>query len=190
MSKLTDNIEKARATSREKIDGARELASDGVGIAYERISESKARAAALLGESREKAQEKLSATKEKISSGRDVAKEAAQKAALKSEEAIERNPLAIIAGGAALGIIIGALLPRSQAEKKYIGAVGHKINDAAHIAFEAAKDASREQISEMGLNNDRIREQFKDLFGKVIAAAKGAIIAAQDAAESQNQDRK
>lgn len=179
MNKLTDNIDKARAASRERLETAREIASEGSLVAREKMSESKARAAALLGEGREKAAESVAATKD-----------AAKKAVAKSEETISNSPLAIVAGGAALGILIGALLPKSKAEGKYVGGAGRKINETAKTAYQAAKEASRDQIGEMGLSNDNMRAQFKDLFGKAIEAAKTAMAAAQDAVKEDNQGKK
>lgn len=179
MNKLTDNIDKARAASRERLESARDIASESSVVAREKMSESKARAAALLGEGREKAAERVAATK-------DVAK----KAVAKSEETITNSPLAIVAGGAALGVLIGALLPKSKTEGKYVGGAGRKINETAKTAYEAAKDASRDQISELGLTNDNMREQFKDMFGKAIEAAKTAMAAAQDAVKEEHQGKK
>ena len=179
MSKLTDNIDKARAASRERIETAREIATESSIVAREKMSESKARAAALLGEGREKAVESVAATRD-----------AAKKAVVKSEETITNSPLTIVAAGAALGVLIGALLPKSKAEAKYVGGAGRKINETAKTAYLAAKDASRDQISEMGLSNDNMRNQFKDLFGKAIEAAKTAMAAAQDAVKEDNQGKK
>ena len=179
MNKLTDNIDKARAASRERLETAKEIATEGSLAAREKMSESKARAASLLGEGREKAAESVAATRE-----------AAKKAVAKSEETIANSPLAIVAGGAALGILIGMLLPKSKAERKYVGGAGRKINETARTAYQAAKDASRDQIGEMGLSGDNMRAQFKDLFGKAIEAAKTAMAAAQDAVKEENQGKK
>ena len=179
MSKLTENIEKARAASRDRMEEAREKAGDTTAVAYERMSESKARAAALLGEGREKAAESVAVTKD-----------AAKRAVAKSEETITNSPLAIVAGGAALGAILGLLLPKSNVEEKTIGGAGRKLNETAKTAYEAAKDASREQVEEMGLTNDNMREQFKDLFSKAIEAAKTAMAAAQDAVKEEQQGKK
>jgi ElaB/YqjD/DUF883 family membrane-anchored ribosome-binding protein len=179
MNKLTDNIEKARAASRERLETAREIATEGSLVAREKMSESKARAAALLGEGREKAAESVTATRV-----------AAKKAVAKSEETLSNSPLAIVAGGAALGILVGMLLPKSKAEAKYVGGAGRKINETAKTAYQAAKEASRDQIGELGLSNDNMRSQFKDLFGKAIEAAKTAMAAAQDAVKEENQGKK
>tara|TARA_R110002110_G_scaffold108846_2_gene271645 strand:+ start:547 stop:1086 length:540 start_codon:yes stop_codon:yes gene_type:complete len=179
MSKLTDNIDKARAASRERFETARDIASEGTVVAREKMSESKARAAALLGDGREKAAESVAATRE-----------AAKKAAARSEETITNSPLTIVAAGAALGVLVGALLPKSKTEGKFVGGAGRKINETAKTAYQAAKDASRDQISEMGLSNDNLRNQFKDMFGKAIEAAKTAMAAAQDAVKEDNQGKK
>ena len=179
MNKLTDNIDKARAASRERLETAKELATESTAAAREKMSESKARAAALLGEGREKAAEGVAAT-------RDVAK----KAVTKSEETISNSPLAIVAGGAALGILTGALLPKSRAEGKYVGSAGRKVNETVKTAYEAAKEASRDQIAELGQSNDNMRSQIKDLLGKAVEAAKTAIAAAQDAVKEDNQGKK
>ncbi len=179
MNKLTDNIDKARAASRERLEAAREIANEGSLVAREKMSKSKARAAALLGEGREKAAESVAATRD-----------AAKKAVAKSEETITNSPLAIVAGGAALGVLIGVLLPKSKAEGKWVGGAGRKINETAKTAYQAAREASRDQIGELGLSNDNMRAQFKDLFGKAIEAAKTAMAAAQDAVKDENQGKK
>jgi ElaB/YqjD/DUF883 family membrane-anchored ribosome-binding protein len=167
MNKLTDNIDKARAASRERLETAKEIATEGSLVAREKMSESKARAAAMLG-----------------------TRDAAKKAVAKSEETLTNSPLAIVAGGAVLGILIGALLPKSKAEGRYVGGAGRKINETARTAYQAAKDASRDQIGELGLSNDNMRAQFKDLFGKAIEAAKTAMAAAQDAVKDEHQGKK
>ena len=179
MNKLTDNIDKARAASRERLETAREIATESTAAAREKMSESKARAAALLGEGREKAAEGVAASKE-----------AAKKARAKSEETISNSPLTIVAGGAALGILIGMLLPKSKAEGKYVAGAGRKVNETVKTAYQAAKDASREQIAELGLSNDGLRTQFKHLLGKAVEAAKTAMAAAQDAVKDEHQGKK
>ncbi|PHR16844.1 MAG: hypothetical protein COA41_13795 [Sphingopyxis sp.] len=179
MNKLTDNIDKARAASRERLETAKEKATQTSTVAREKMSESKARAAALLGDGREKANESVAATRD-----------AAKKAISKSEETISNSPLTIVAGGAALGILIGMMLPKSKTEGKYVSNAGRKINETARTAYQAAKDASRDQIDQLGFSNDNMRSQFKDLFGKAIDAAKTAMAAAQDAVKEDNQGKK
>ena len=178
MSKLTDNIDKARALSRERLDNAKDLASEGATLAKDRMSESKRRAADLLGEGKSRAADGVAATRE-----------VARKAVDKSGETVSSNPLSVVLGGIALGAIIGALLPKSKAETKYVGGAGRKINDTAKKAYGAAKEAGQEQINDLGLNTDSLRDQFKDLFGKAIEAAKSAATAAGDSVKSDNSGK-
>ncbi len=173
MSNLSDNIEKARAASRERFENAREKASESKEAAVEKMSESKQRAAALLDEGKEKAAQSVVATRE-----------AAKKAADKSGETIAKSPLAVVAGGVALGALIGSLLPRSKAETKYVGGAGKKINETAKKAYDAAKDAGQEQIDNLGLSKDSVQDQIKDLLGKAGEAAKSAAEAATDAVKT------
>lgn len=178
MSKLTDNIDKARAASRDKIETTKQRATEGTALAREKMSDSKQRAAALLGEGKAKAAD-----------GVAVTRDAARKAATKSEEAVAKSPLAIVAGGLALGAIFGALLRKTKTEDKYLGAAGRKINETAKTAYGAAKEAGQEQIDVLGLNTDSMRDQFKDMFGKAVEAAKSAAEAASDAVKAEKQDK-
>ncbi len=178
MSNLSDNIEKARAASRKRLADANEIAGEGTGIALEKMSESKQRAAALLGDGKAKAAEGVAATKQ-------IAKTAANK----SEETITRSPLAVVAGGLALGALVGALLPKSKAETKYVGGAGKKINETAKKAYGAAKEAGQEQIENLGLSKDSVQDQIKDLLGKATEAAKSAAEAATEAVKSEKTDK-
>ncbi len=178
MSRLSDNIEKARAASRERLEIAKEKAGEGTGIALEKMSESKERAAALLGDGKAKAAEGVAAT-------RKMAKTAADK----SEETITKSPLAVVAGGLALGALVGALLPKSKTETKYVGGAGKKINETAKKAYDAAKEAGQEQIENLGLDKDSVQDQIKDLLGKATEAAKSAAEAAGDAVKSEKSGK-
>lgn len=178
MSILSENLEKARTASRDRFDSAKEKAGDGAGLALEKMSESKQRAAALLGDGKVKAAEGVAATKEM-----------AKTAASKSEETITKNPLAVVAGGLALGVLVGILLPKSKAETKYAGNTGKKINDTAKKAYGAARDAGQQQLEALGLGKTSVQDQIKDLLGKVIEAVKSAADAASDAVKSDKSGK-
>ncbi|MGL5839899.1 MAG: hypothetical protein ACRCY3_15505, partial [Sphingorhabdus sp.] len=79
-----------------------------------------------------------------------------------------------VAGGLALGAIIGMLLPKTEQEKKVLGKAGKKINDTAKRAANAAKDAGKAKVSEVGLDADAIRVQFRNLVDKASEAVKAA----------------
>ena len=100
--------------------GARTRASDAYGSARERTT-------ALYGSARERAS--------------DVSRQTADR--------IETNPLAAVAGGLALGAVLGALLPRTEREVQALGDVGHKVTDAARDAANTAVETGRQQVTDM-----------------------------------------
>ena len=193
MSKLTDKIDEARAAGRERLDtvkteagekldsvkegaserigsvketaserfeSAKELASEKSVVVRERMSESKQRAAELLSDGKEKSVA--------------VTRETALKAKTKSEETIQKSPLSVVAGGIALGAIVAALLPRTKAETKVVGAAGRAVNDAARKTYETAKEVAQEQAAELGFSSAGFQEQIKDWLGKLLEGVKSA----------------
>ena len=102
------------------VDGARTRASEAYGTARERTT-------ALYGSARERAS--------------DVSRQTAER--------IETNPLAAVAGGLALGAVLGALLPRTEREVQALGDVGHKVTDVAREAANTAVETGRQQVNEL-----------------------------------------
>ena len=159
MTRLSDNIEKLRDASRNRLESSKgklaevrvtavDKASEGSVIAREKMSDGKARAAELLGQGKDVAlQRKAAAT--------DATKRAVATASSKSEETIQKNPLAMLAGGLAIGVAIAAFLPRTKAESKIVGGAGKALNAAAIAAMFAAKEAGKDQISELGSEFER-----------------------------------
>ena len=91
----------------------------------------------------------------------------------------------MIAGGAALGALIGSLLPRSKAETKYFGKTGKQISDMAKNAAESAKEAGMTQLDNLGVNKEEATEQLKDLANKAEDAVRKASDAAIDAVKGK-----
>ena len=90
-----------------------------------------------------------------------------------------------LAGGLALGVLVGALVPRSDREKQLLAPVGKKIGVAAVAALAAAKEAGRGELEELGLTKDAARDQAKSLFKGVVKAASNAGTAAAEAGREQ-----
>jgi ElaB/YqjD/DUF883 family membrane-anchored ribosome-binding protein len=158
MSKLGDNIKTATDAAKSAGASARRNASAAVG-------RSKAAAAR----------------------GVQSSKEMAKKAGKSTSQTIDANPLAIVAGGIAIGAILGALIPRSKREEKALGKAGKKLNKAAKRATEAAKAAGKEKVVDsLGLNQDALRDQFRDLVSKASEAVKAAGKAAADEARKRD----
>jgi hypothetical protein len=95
---------------------------------------------------------------------------------------LESSPVGILVGGLAVGLIAGALLPRSQREKDLLAPVGQRIGDSARAAVQAAREAGQSELETRGLTKDGARDQVRGLVEGVFqavstagaAAAKGA----------------
>ena len=84
-----------------------------------------------------------------------VARDKAAEAGRRAADGIEENPAVAVVGGLALGVVAAALLPQSKRETKALGAVGGKINKAAKGAVDAAREAGKAKIGELGLVSAR-----------------------------------
>jgi ElaB/YqjD/DUF883 family membrane-anchored ribosome-binding protein len=125
-------------------------------------------------------------SKTAASRGVQSSKALAKKASDGTAQTVDQNPLAIVVGGVALGAIIGMLLPKTEREQKAFGKAGKKINKAAKRAADAAKAAGKEKVDSLGLNQDALRDQFRDLVSKAAEAVKAAGAAA--ATEARKKD--
>ena len=132
---------------------------------------------------REQASKVYESGREAAARGVNTSKELATKAMIKSGDSIDKNPLAIVLGGIAIGAIIGALIPSTEREVKVMGKTGKKLNKKAKKVAEAAKDAGKNKIDSLGLNSDAIRDQFRVLVNKAAEAVKAAGQAASEAAK-------
>lgn len=168
MSKIGDSIKHAA-----------DSAIDGLATAKAKTAETSAAA-------REKASEAYEKGREAAARGVQQSREVAHNVAIKTGDGIDKNPLAIVLGGIALGAIVGALLPTTEREKKVMGKTGKKLNKKAKEMAKAAKAAGKEQVDSLGLNGDAVREQFRDLVSKAALAVKAATEAAT--AEAKKKD--
>jgi hypothetical protein len=94
---------------------------------------------------------------------------------------IENNPLALVAGGVALGVVIGALLPRLAKEKELLAPVGKRIAEGASAAATAARDAGKAEIDALLPQRDVAKDQLGKIIGTAFTAAKDAATAKTDA---------
>lgn len=106
-------------------------------------------------------------------------------AARRVGKAAEANPLAVVAGGIAIGLAAGALLPRTKRETQLLGSMGRRIHSAAAGAAEAAKDAAKAELGSFPLSKQAARAQVNKLLdqvGKAMSAGGEAALAAQNEA--------
>ena len=89
-------------------------------------------------------------------------------------EGIGNNPVALLAGGVALGVVIGMLLPRSSKERELLDPVGRQLADRVTATASAVKDAGKQEIDSLLPGRDATKERVTALFGNILDAAKSA----------------
>ena len=94
---------------------------------------------------------------------------------------IENNPLALVAGGVALGVVLGALIPRQAKERELLAPVGKRIAEGATAAATAARDAGKAEIDAILPPRDAAKEQIGKILGSALTAAKDAAVTRSDA---------
>lgn len=103
-------------------------------------------------------------------SGTVTPREAAQRA----KSAIETNPIGVLAGGLAVGLVAGALVPRSEREREALGTLGARLAEGAFAAGAAAKQSGKEQLSAALFSRDGAREGVAKVMESAVSAAKEA----------------
>jgi len=107
--------------------------------------------------------------------------ETTRELAHQTAHAAETNPLAIVAGGIALGALVGAIVPRSAKEKELLAPVGKRLGATAVAAFAAARDSGKSELQNIGFTKGAAKDQVKTLFQNVAGAAATAGKAAASA---------
>lgn len=118
----------------------------------------------------------------------DVARARAANAARATAETLEGNPLSVIVGGLAVGVLAGALLPHTEREAAALRPIGRRIAQGAGAAIKAAREVGMAELAAAGISSDAARNQVKKLIGSVVDAAKSAGDAAAKAARA-NADK-
>ena len=111
----------------------------------------------------------------------DTTRQTARDAARRTAQGIEANPISVLVGGVALGVLAGALIPRTEQESKLLGPVGKRLTDTATGAAQAARDAGKAELDSLGLNKDAARVQVGKVIDGVIKALSSAGAAAAKA---------
>ena len=161
----------ARPSIRDGIDDARIKASEAAHAALERTKDGLEQARDLVADAYE-------TSREKAAEVYAVARQRAKTAGKTATDGLETNPIAALIGGLAVGVVIGALLPRTERESQALGVVGEKLQGAAREAADAAKEAGRDKLAEFGLSREQARDTVKSLLDNIISAAGAAGTAA------------
>lgn len=120
---------------------------------------------------KEKASTAAHATSDAAHDAAKRASDAAHDAAQRASETIETSPLAVLAGGLALGAVLGALLPRTAQETRTLAPLGKKLAAAATAAAATARDVGKEQLTAALPSKDGAKEQLRSAFSTVVQAA-------------------
>jgi len=99
---------------------------------------------------RQSAADAYQAARDRTSAAYGAAREAAGSVGQKTAETLDTAPMIAVAGGLALGALLGALLPRSSREEELLRPVGKRINDTARQAVDKARASARDQIGDLG----------------------------------------
>lgn len=89
-----------------------------------------------------------------------------------ASSALENNPLAVVAGGVALGVVLGALIPRPDKERELLAPVGKRIAEGASAAAAAARESGKAEIGALLPGGDAARDQIGKIIGDVFTAAR------------------
>jgi hypothetical protein len=114
----------------------------------------------------------------------DGARDSVAGAGRRATDTIDDAPLIALAGGLALGAILAAILPRTQAETRALRPVGDKLAGTAKAAAEAAKEAGTSRLAELGLTREKGAETLRSIFEGASDAAKVSAQAAVSAART------
>ncbi len=109
------------------------------------------------------------------------AREQAASAGRRTADTVQGNPLAAVVGGLGIGMLIGALLPRTRRETELLGTYGSEITGRAREAADAVRAVGQEKLDELGFVKDTARETAQ----KVMDGAKAAASEASAAAASK-----
>ncbi|QDP18525.1 hypothetical protein [Sphingomonas xanthus] len=134
---------------------------------------------------RDRAGEAIEGARERAIDAYDSARERAAQARRKAGDGIGQAPLLALGGGLALGALIAAILPKTEAEQKLLGSTGRRIADSAKVAASAAKEAGREKLTELNITKDAGSSAVQSLVDGIGEAARTSGKAALDAVRNK-----
>lgn len=124
-----------------------------------------------------------------MSSDNSKTRHTARDALKRAGNTLETNPLAVLAGGAAVGLLAGAMLPRTDREAEVFGAIGKRVTAAAAAAAAAARDTGLAELEARGISGKAAKAQVGRLLDGVVEAANTAGVAAANAAKGKPSEQ-
>lgn len=87
---------------------------------------------------------------------------------------VDKAPLVALAGAAVVGVVAGALLPRTDKETELLGPIGSKLGKAAGEAVKAARDAGKHELGLLTGDESPVQALLEKAVGAVSAAGSAA----------------
>ena len=115
----------------------------------------------------------------------DSARDGVADAGLKATGTLNEAPLIALAGVAAAGALIAALLPRTRVETEALRPTVRRVRKTAKAAIDAARETGSDRLNELGITRNKGEETIRSLVEGVTDAAKASGQAALDAAKNQ-----
>ena len=123
-----------------------------------------------MAETKTMAETKKQGRRAKIAEARDTAFDRART----TVQGLESNPVGVLVGGLAFGMIAGALIPRSDREKSALKPVGKRLAEGAVAAVVAARETGKEHLNASVLSKDAAKQSARAIFDSALSAAKDA----------------
>lgn len=136
--------------------------------------------------SRGRVGEALETARERAIDAYDSARERASTTGRKASETLAEAPLIALGGGLAIGALLASLLPRTQTEKRLLGPVSDRITGAGREAFQAAKTAGRDTLSELNITSEAGKSAIQSVIDGIGQAAKSSGQAALGSVRNKN----
>ncbi|HZF43321.1 MAG TPA: hypothetical protein VEZ48_07920 [Sphingomonadaceae bacterium] len=152
--------------------------------AKDKLETARTTATDVLSSARDRASDLATTARDRAGGLATSARDTASTARMKTSDGIDANPVAALIGGLALGALAAAVLPRTRKEDELLGGIGEKINDSARTAAQAAKDAGRDKLDELGINKDAAMEKAKELAQSASTVVKESATAAASSVKS------
>lgn len=118
-------------------------------------------------------------------SARERAIDAYDSARERTRDRIETSPLLALGSGLAIGALLAAILPRTRTEDRLLGDAGGRITGGARDAFDAAKVAGREKLTELNITRDAGKGAVQSLVDGLTEAGRTSGQAALEAARNK-----
>jgi ElaB/YqjD/DUF883 family membrane-anchored ribosome-binding protein len=137
-----DEDEGVRARLKARVDAAKEKLAGAADRAKESLAKARSGAAGGAGQARERAAELAETARVKAGEYGRVARQ-------RFDETLDAEPLVLGAIGLAVGAAIGASLPSTRVERRYVGPAREKAAERAKASLDEARDVAKRAYSQV-----------------------------------------